>query len=98
MTAEQRADPALSAAVDAWHQACHDGATIEDGMRRVVDAVRAAEVPPLAELVTDEDLDAARNAADLFVVGWASFGGSSALRAALEAYGARLLARHGCTP
>jgi hypothetical protein len=60
-------------------------------------AIVPVEVPPLAELVTDEDLDAAREAADLFVVGWASFGGSSALRAALEAYGARLLARHGRT-
>lgn len=36
-------DPALSAAIDAWHAACHAEATIEDGMRRVVEAVRAVE-------------------------------------------------------
>lgn len=38
-------DPALSAAIDAWHAACHDAATIEDGMRRVVEAVRADLAP-----------------------------------------------------
>lgn len=97
MTTEQRADPALSAAVDAWHQACHDGATIEDGMRRVLVAVHAAEVPPLAELVSDED---ATDALRALSGGTWPVGGEAhrRMRAALEAYGARLLARHGRTP
>lgn len=85
MTTGQQADPALSAAIDAWHAACHAGATTEDGMRRVVDAIRSADVPPLAELVTDEDVVRARR-------------DSTDLRAALEAYGARLVARLGKTP
>lgn len=67
-----------------------------------VDAGRAAEAPPLAELVTDEDLVAAREAGARSVSagpvtprgGWDAV----LLRAALEAYGARLLARHGRTP
>lgn len=97
MTTGQQADPALSAAIDAWHAACHAEATIEDGMRRVVDAVRAADVPPLAELVTGEDMRAAREAADAYARDGFR-GGSSPMRAALEAYGARLVARLGRTP
>lgn len=36
-------DPAVSAAVDAWHAACHAEQTVLDGMRAVVAAVRAAD-------------------------------------------------------
>ena len=47
-------------------------------------------LPPLAELVTDEDDEAA----------WDAFceanGGRLGVRAVLEVYGQRLLARHGC--
>lgn len=53
---------------------------------------RAAEVPPLAELVTDEDVQVALTA----YLG--TSGLDESMRAALEAYGARLLARHGRTP
>jgi hypothetical protein len=67
----------------------------------VVDAVRAADLPPLAELVTDGDIEAALEAG--FQAGGlpaTKAGGYDVtyLRAALEAYGARLLARVGRTP
>jgi hypothetical protein len=51
----------------------------------------AEPLPPLAELVTDEDVRVALHAY-LGVSGL-----DEAMRAALEAYGARLLARHGRT-
>lgn len=57
------------------------------------------DLPPLAELVTDEDVqDALSRLGDTWTRG--PVGGESDLRmrAALEAYGARLLARHGQTP
>lgn len=98
MTTGQQADPALSAAIDAWHAACHDAATIEDGMRRVVDAVRAADMPLLAKLVTDEDVRAAMSAGyGMRARGLDPDSPEARMRAALEAYGARLVARLGRT-
>lgn len=98
MTTGQQADPALSTAIDAWHAACHDGATIEAGMRRVVDAVRAADVPPLAELVTTDDVEAAAAARTAYNTGRTDPTVFGALRAALEAYAPRLVARLRRTP
>lgn len=55
------------------------------------------QLPSPTELVTDEDVQKAREAAEAYARGGFP-SGSSAMRAALEAYGARLLARHGKTP
>lgn len=108
MTTGQQADPAVSAAIDAWHAACHAEATIEDGMGLVVeavraaDALRAADLPPLAELVTDEDVRAATDAAFPgflgLPTGMVPEDITRRMRAALEAYRARLVARLGSTP
>jgi hypothetical protein len=78
-----------------WRVAAGNGATVIGELP--VGELAQAELPPLAELVTDEDVGAARAAADAYARGGFR-GGSSAMRAALEAYGARLLARHGRTP
>jgi hypothetical protein len=60
-------------------------------------AIVPVEVPPLAELVTDEDLDAAGAARAAYFTAHADCTAVDIERAALEAYGARLLARHGRT-
>lgn len=91
MTTGQRPDPALSAVIDAIRAAGAAGEIHVQSVTRVVDAVRAAAVPPLAELVTDEDVQVATAA--YYEDRHGSF--AEAMRAALEAYGARLLARHG---
>jgi len=57
----------------------------------------SAEVPLSAELVTDEDLDAAGAARAAYFTAHADCTAVDIERAALEAYGARLLARHGRT-
>ena len=68
-------DPALTAALDTWHAACHSGATNMIGMQQVVKAVREADEhwwgPHAQRLsVSDDMVERAAQAMEVHQVEW----------------------------